>query len=345
MNQEQGNMQEAFVKHARTAELLARAESGEDVSESVPEVYQNTFNDLLAKRKAQQEQQDQANIAVLKRELANESDPASEAVDTKSSIKKITESVLAGRKQAVVDLYEGWLKDLDNPESRRRLASGLFQDRYNQLRTADYPVDPKEDETWEKYLHSTNIPVNNKKAEWMYRGVFTKQGEQTSTRGSLNVRVEPALIDALDKLIISGKIKANYKFGQPGTSASPNDRHDSISIYFLEEPSNEALEELAAIAKPYVRGDNLLGKKIADGFFMSEVGSVESKHIDSFVEALKSKDEALAEAVRQYSAPQPGRGTALKLSEAQYYAVKDVAKAFGYNIEYNKDKGFEISDA
>lgn len=250
--------------------------------------------------------------------------------------------VSQGRKQVVIDLYKNLFDNIDNPESRKKLVSGLFQDVYNKYRIADYPTDPTEEQTWEDALKNTKVGVDNRKSEWMYRGIFPKNGEETVTRGSFNVKVTPELIDSLDDLIASGKIKANYKFGQPGTTASPTERHDSISIYFLEQPSGEALQELAATIKPYIRGDNLLGKKIENGFFMSEIGSIETEHIESFVEELKSKDPAFAEAVKGYTAPQPGRGNSLKMSEAQYYAIKDVARAFGYDISYDKDTGFGI---
>ncbi|MEI7709772.1 MAG: hypothetical protein WCI76_03595, partial [bacterium] len=257
-------------------------------------------------------------------------------------ISGLVKLVSQGRKQAVIDLYKNLFDNIDDPDSRKKLASGLFQDVYNRYRIAEYPTDPVEEQTWEDALKSTKVGVNNKKSEWMYRGVFPKNGEETATRGSFNVNVTPELIDSLDDMIASGKIKANYKFGQPGTTASPTERHDSISIYFLEQPSDEALQELATTIKPYVRGDNLLGKKVEDGFFISEVGSVETEHIEKFVEDLKSKDPAFAEAVKGYTSPKPGSGTSLKMSEAQFYAVKDVARAFGYNISYDKDNGFQI---
>lgn len=139
-------------------------------------------------------------------------------------------------------------------------------------------------------------------------------------------------------MILDGKIKANYKFGEPNSQASPSERHDSITIYFLEKPSDEAIAELSSIVKPYARGDNLLGKKISDGFFMSEIGSIETKDIEIFIEKLKSKDSILAEAIKNYTSPRPGQGTSLKMSEAQFYAIKDVAKALGYNLSY--DNGF-----
>ena len=252
--------------------------------------------------------------------------------------------VSQGRNQAVIDLYQNFFANINNQESRQQLFKGLFQDIYNKYRLADYGIDPHEEQTWNEALNSRNIEINNKKSEWMYRGIFPKNGEETVTRGSLNVKVTPELISAIDNLIISGKIKANYKFGQPGTSASPSDRHDSISLYFLEQPSNEALEELSQTIKPYVRGDNLLGKKIEDGFFMSEIGSIETEHVESFVNDLKSIDSALAEAIKGYCSPRPGQGNSLKMSEAQYYAIKDVVRAFGYNISYAKDSGFNIAN-
>ncbi len=258
--------------------------------------------------------------------------------DILSMIKYVTQ----GKKQAVIDLYESFMKNIDKPDSRTALASGLFQNVYSKYRSAEYQSDPQEEKTWESSLRSTNIGLNNKKPEWLYRGNFPKDGQESLSRGSFNVRVTPELVSALDNLILSGKINANYKFGQPGTPASPNERHDSISIYFLEEPKQEALDEISKLIKPYVRGDNLLGRKISEGFYISEIGSIESKHIDEFVENLKLKDSALAEAVRRYTAPQPGRGNSLKMSEAQYYAIRDVARAFGYNISYEKSQGFKI---
>lgn len=252
--------------------------------------------------------------------------------------------VSEGRMKPVVDLYEKLYADVDNPESRKKLASGLFQDVYNKYRIAEYPHDPDEENTWENALKSTKVSVDNNKNGWMYRGIFPKNGEETVTRGSFNVNVTPELIDKLDDMIANGTIKANYKFGQPRTQASPTERHDSISIYFLEQPTDEALQELSAAIKPYVRGDNLLGKKVEDGFFMSEVGSVETEHVESLVEQLKAKDPALAEAVKIYTSPrpEPGKSRALKMSEAQFYAIKDVARAFGYDISYDKDAGFQV---
>ncbi len=264
--------------------------------------------------------------------------------DRNHLISGLVKYVSEGRIQAVKELYKNLYENVDNPDSRKKLASGLFQDIYNKYRIAEYPNDPDEEDTWENALKDTKVGINNKKSEWMYRGIFPKHGEETITRGSFNVNVTPELINSLDDMIASGKIKANYKFGQPGTTASPTERHDSISIYFLEQPSDNALQELSKTIRPYVRGDNLLGKKVEDGFFISEVGSIETEHIKSFIESLGAKDPAFAEAVKEYTytSSRSETGFSLKMSEAQFYAVKDVARAFGYNISYDKDAGFEI---
>lgn len=266
-----------------------------------------------------------------------------EPSNPEQEIADLVATVAEGRKDAVQNLYKNLLASIKYPDSRKTLAEALFQDVYNSYRIAEYPIDPEEEVVWEQYLKSTHIPVNNKKSEWMYRGVMPAHGEETVTRGSLNVHVTPALIDGLDTLITSGKIKANYKFGQPGTTASPTERHDAISLYFLETPSDESLTEIAELIKPYVRGNSLLGTQIAEGFFMSEVGSVENAHIKTLIATLETMDPALGKAIYAYTSPQPGKGTELKMSEAQFYSIQKVTHAFGYELTYSNDSGFTLN--
>ena len=259
-------------------------------------------------------------------------------------VKKLVEEVSRGKKQAVKDLYEQQIKNIDDVKMRSNLYGGLFGQVYNKLRIAEgYSNTENEEEAWAKYLNSTKVPVRNKPAEWMYRGNFPGNGMETKTRGSFNVNITPELIDKLDDMIVSGKISANYKFGAPNTAAAPSERHDSITIYFLETPTEENLKELAEIVKPYVRGNNLLGKKVAEGFFMSEIGSIKSQHIEELVNETKKIDIALAEAIKAYALPRvDSKDHSLKMSEAQYYAIREVAKTFGRNLSYDVDKGFEI---
>lgn len=316
----------------KVQEYVNRIEGGESKESIMDSLPPSFITGIEAELK---ERQKKAKLAEVKKELGMETDEQSE-------LENLVTKITADRKQVVVDLYTSLVNDIDNPESRRKLISALFGDVYNTYRISDYPVDPEEEKVWGEYLHKNTVEINNKKPEWMYRGNFPKHGEGTLTRASFNVHVTPELIDSLDNMISTGKIKANYKFGQPDTSASPTARHDSISMYFLEEPTDEALKELSAIVKPFARGDNLLGNKISEGFFMSEIGSVETKHIEDFVTELETKDPSFAEAIRQYTTPRPDQGKNLKMSEAQFYAIKDVANVFGYEISYDKEKGFEL---
>lgn len=260
--------------------------------------------------------------------------------------RKVPEEVAAyvahiaeNRPEQVQDLYRRLLENSSNEEQRMSLIAALMGDTYRNLRTADYGINPVETDVWEQAQQKEGVPTD-KSDEWMYRGVFPQDDEKTVTRGSFNVTVTPELVAALDSYIASGNIKANYKFGKPETQASPQERHDAISIYFLEEPSDEALQELSEIVKPYVRGDNLLGKKISEGFYISEIGSIQSEHIEQFIETLEGLDTSFAEAVKRYAADRKGRTA---MSEAQFYAMKKVAEKFGYDLTYDGETGFTIS--
>jgi hypothetical protein len=249
-----------------------------------------------------------------------------------------SESIAAGRSAGVQDLYRDLLANKKDPEKRAALAQALIGDTYRNFRAADYGIDPQEQQTWELVRQNAQVPVREQN-DWMYRGVFPEGGQETVTRGSFNVAVTPELIAALDAYIASGKVAANYKFGAPQTSASPQERHDAISIYFLEQPSEAVLSDLVELTKPYVRGNQLLGTKIAEGFYMSEVGSIKDEHSISLVESLDSVDPAFAKAVRNETTGRDGR---IGMSEAQFYALQKVAEVFGYVVTYDAVEGFSV---
>lgn len=252
-------------------------------------------------------------------------------------VAKVTEN----RSEAVQDLYKGFLENIKDKKQRDLLIQALFGDTYRNFRTVDYGIDPKEELTWEYAQGKQGDGIRVKESDdWMYRGIMPGRDEETITRGSFNVTVTPEFIDALDSYITSGKIKANYKFGKPDTGASPQERHDSISIYFLEQPNEEVLDELSEMVRPYVRGNDLLGEKVADGFYLSEIGSVQDEHIGHLVEMLDGVDPAFGDAVKTYVTSRGGR---IAMSEAQYYSIKQVAEVFGYNLSYKTESGFDVS--
>ncbi len=329
---------------------IKNGESKEKIMEGLPDSFINAINAGLSNknvetRKQEIRQDDERKLADVRKQLGlPELEKHGNTEDEqKQNIKELIDRVKQGKKQSIIDLYDQLYADIDNPESKRVLIDALFGAVYRNYRHADYPVNPNEEKVWE-YASNKNVPIR-KENGWMYRGIFASKGMETVTRGSFNVNLTPELIDGLDKLIMSGQLKANYKFGELGTEAASTERHDSITIYFLEEPSKEVLEELSKIIQPYVRGNNLLGKKVAEGFYMSEVGSVSTQHINEAIAKYKNTYPDFIEAMRRYATPNPGTGsTSLKLSEAQFYAVRDVAETFGYRLSYDPKTGFEISE-
>jgi hypothetical protein len=256
-----------------------------------------------------------------------------------TTLEQYSAEMATNRSEVVQNLYQDLLAHKNDPDKRVALAKALIGDTYKKLRTADYGINPDEQQIWESLQKSSVVSVKVQN-DWMYRGVFPQNGQETVTRGSCNVRVTPELVQSLDTYIASGKVKANYKFGTPQTSASPQERHDAISIYFLEQPSDAVLEDLAVITKPFVRGNDLLGTKVAEGFYMSDVGSVKDEHISALVESLESIDPSFAKAVKNDTTSWDGR---IGMSEAQFYALKKVAEVFGYEIGYDTEEGFSVA--
>jgi hypothetical protein len=242
-----------------------------------------------------------------------------------------------GRKPAVQELYADLLAQKSDPKKRAQLTKVLIGDTYRGLRSSEYESDPNEENIWAQAQNSQIVPSREQNG-WMYRGNFGENGEDTVTRGSFNVHITPELITALDEYIASGAVKANYKFGAPNTPASPVERHDAISIYFLEKPNKKILDDLAQTVKPYVRGDNLLGEKVADGFYLSEIGSVQDKHIAHLIEVLDTIDPAFAKGVEL----EMTNKERLAMSEAQFYALKKTAELFGYKVDYHSVEGFTV---
>lgn len=238
------------------------------------------------------------------------------------------------------------IKDLDKTKTENNKANiveRIIKRYYYNARTANYPLNQVQ------YDEAFNFAVNDKSLEskisndWIYRGVMAKKGEKTITRGSLNVEITPELVNDLDNLIKNGIIKANYKFGEVGKTTMADTRHDSITIYFLEKPSEEALNQISLISKKYFRGNQLLGDKINEGFYLSNVGSVSDKHAKELIDSINQIDGEIGKVVEAYltDARIPGK-IRTAMSEAQYWSVKKGLNAYGYDIEYDETKGFTI---
>lgn len=239
--------------------------------------------------------------------------------------------------QALRELFARMAQENDKAKIAEILVSEINQRK----RQADYPINPNYQKAWEQ---ATKDPSLNHKEEsgWIYRGNFSTKEKPTITRGSLNITLDENAIRKLDSLIQSGVIDANYKFGEPGTGAEASERHDAVTLYFLTEPTPEAMKALSDVAKKYYRGDDLIGRKISEGFYMSEVGSVSDTHARDLIQQLQGTDQELAKAMKVFLTSNKTGKERVAMSEAQFYSAKEMLNLFGVDINYDKDKGFEI---
>lgn len=316
------------LKAREYADRIIDGEAYKSIIEGLGPVMITSINEALERRGYAMEEFNSTNVSGGREGV--------KTTDTDTLVNYVTE-MTRGRNPGVQKLYEDLLADTSDPEKRALLTKALIGDTYRGLRISDYKGDANEAGVWSEAQLYRTVPIKEQN-DWMYRGYFGKKGEETITRGSFNVHVTTELITALDQYIASGAVKANYKFGAPNTPASPVERHDAISIYFLEEPSEKVLNDLTQIIKPYIRGDSLLGEKIADGFYLSEIGSVKDEHIEKLIETLDAIDPPFAKGLKM-EMTHKGR---LAMSEAQFYAMQKTAKVFGYKIDYHPTEGFTV---
>lgn len=249
----------------------------------------------------------------------------------------------------LIKQYDALNNLIDKADNKVKIAYNLLSFSYDSLRKAKYE---DTQDTLKNSFDASQYAANDKalpsKEEngWLYRGIFPSRSEGTKTesRGSLNVDLSQDMLREIDSLIVSGKLKANYKFGAPGGPDS-SARHDSISIYFLEKPSDEALSKLAIIAEKNARGDDLVGKKIGRGFAMSEIGSISDQQAEKFVQDLNAIDPELANAVNQHITKAVDGSNKLRtaLSEGMFYAIKSSLDCYGLDIQYDANNGINIT--
>ena len=185
---------------------------------------------------------------------------------------------------------------------------------------------------------------------WVFRGAPNMK-EPLHGRMKLNIMVTPQSIQALDRLFIdqdgSGPlIRGEYKSGRPslGAGSSPEDRHDSINIYFTSfrspDEQKKAIDAVARIVRDYYRGDNLTGTKVADGFWMSEelIGEIPKLDLQFLFLRMQSVDPKLADAFRSifYS------DGVLGMSQNSYYAVQKGFEALGLRFTFSRNDGFRV---
>lgn len=279
-----------------------------------------------------QDKEDEQRITEIMNKITESKE--GDVVEVPNTLRRMISELSLERSEGVQNLYKTLQEDYKNSESRETLYKALITDQYMSYRSADYADQEKEQKIWDSAKEDLTVEHSIQNG-WMYRGLVAG-GESAKERGSLNVTVTDGLIRDLDNLISEGGIRMNYKFGEPGTQASPGSRHDSITMYFYDKLTTDQLEKISHISQKHGRGEKLLGKRINESFYMSEIGNIQSEHIDSFLDTLGNKD--FSDVIRKYCT----KKNILKMSEAQFYAIKDVGEALGYDISYNNQSGFTV---
>lgn len=229
--------------------------------------------------------------------------------------------------------FEQYLKDWKDQSNVGAMNDFLMNARYKEYREVDYPIEPNYESVFNFATTDESVPHTHQNG-WIYRGTLPTHETPTKTRGSLNIHVTQECIQELDALITSGVFVGNYKFGEPNTPAEASERHDSITLYFLEEPTDETQTALATIAQKYHRGESLLGKEVTPGFSMSEITSINENQIEEILSMLATKAPEIVPSVENYvtRAQKDGEPKRLAMSEAQYYAIKDTLALYGINL-------------
>ena len=247
----------------------------------------------------------------------------------------------AGRSNKGKKIWDDLFDQYRRENNKEKIAGVLMNEVYNEKRVATYPINPNYEQAWQ-YATQNDSLEHRVQNGWVYRGKFPKGQSKTETRGSLNVTLDTKAVQQLDDLIQNGTIEANYKFGEPNTGADASERHDAVTIYFLTSPSPEALAKISAISGEHFRGNELLGKEVSKGFYMSEVGSVSDQEARNFIGTVAAVDAKLGKAVKDYLTSNKSGKERVAMSEAQFYAVKDTLKNFGVDVAYNPQQGFQV---
>lgn len=186
--------------------------------------------------------------------------------------------------------------------SGQDLYDKLFNEYYNKLRTADYPIDSKFNNKISDFTEKSTAKIEVRdENNWHYRMPKNRHqqgwstGDKSVDRISVNAVTDEKLIASLDDLFASGKVKGYYK--TPNDSAAWLERHDPITIYLHEAASPQILAEVEKVTKPYIRSteDVLAGNKFAPGLALEK--SPQLQEIKDLIDKAAKIDPDLAKAL------------------------------------------------
>lgn len=227
-------------------------------------------------------------------------------------------------------IYSDFAQRAQNGEFKGQVLYGnLFDEYYNSLRKADYPIDSKFNnkisELTEKSTPKIEVRDEN---NWHYRLPKNRNQQGWSTadkcvdRVSVNALTDEKLVLALDDLFSSGKVKGYYK--TPNDAASWLERHDPITIYLHEIASPQVLADIEKITKPYIRSteDVLAGNKFAPGLALEK--SPQIQEIQDVIDKAAKIDPDFADSLRL----KLSKNGKLSASSGQMHSAQELLNLF-----------------
>ncbi len=175
----------------------------------------------------------------------------------------------------------------------------LFREVYESFRYGDYKGEHRHNPDIHTITQASKpgLIKATDKNDWHFREPENQAGwKPAQDRMSLNVFGSKDLIDALDNVFGSGKIKGYYKTPNHGDWSY---RNDPITIYLHEPISPEIIKTIVGIASPYVRSDKpvLTGTPVAPGISAEKIPSL--LEMKAYLALAYSLDKTLGDAVRE----------------------------------------------
>ena len=197
------------------------------------------------------------------------------------------------KRVAIFEQCKNNISSLDAQTTYANLLDALYKD----LRLGEYPTSSLVTKNIEDITSKGNkfIKVKNQNG-WHYRMPIGRKSAKSVDRISVNALADEKLIQNLDDLFASGKVKGYYK--TPETSLNWLERHDPITIYLDEKADTKTLEAVKTACEKYIRSseDVLSGKKFASGMALQK--SPDEQDIKAILQEAKNVDSTLEYVLR-----------------------------------------------
>ena len=188
-------------------------------------------------------------------------------------------------------------KDNINSLDSQTVYGNLLEALYKDLRLGEYPTTSLITKNIEKITakETALIKVKNQNG-WHYRIPKNRHSSKSVDRVSVNALADEKLIQSLDDLFASGKVKGYYK--TPDCNINWLERHDPITIYLDEKATPDTLDAIKTVCEKYIRSteDVLSGQKFASGMALQK--SPDKHDIEAILLQAKNVDPILEKVLR-----------------------------------------------